>query len=77
MVSSVDVHPHESVERDAEQLLLLVTHELNNEQRNAKVWQRLPGLDVVHLSLHQRQVLDVGMRLQDTLNQLEQTVHSR
>ena len=71
VVAELDGHPHEAVEGDAHQLVFLLAVEPDDEERDAVVRQRLPGLDEVHLRLHQVQVLDVGVRFQDFLTQLK------
>jgi hypothetical protein len=65
VVAGRQVHLHDAVVRHPQQLLLLVPHELDHEQRYPEVGQRLPRFDVVHLGLDQRQVLDVRVGLQD------------
>ena len=66
-VAAAEVHPHEPVEGDAEQLLPLGLEELHHEVGDAELRQRLPRLDVVHLGLDQVAVGDVGVRLQNPL----------
>lgn len=70
MIAGRDVHPHQPVVSDAQKLVFFVAHELDDEQRDAKFGERLPRFDVVHLCLHQRQVLEVRVRLEYALNQL-------
>lgn len=70
MIAGRDIHAHQSVVRDAQQLLLLVAHELDHEQGDAELGQRLPRFDVVHLGFHQGEVLEVGVRLEYALDQL-------
>jgi hypothetical protein len=71
MISRSHLHAHEPVESHAEQLLLLVAHEFDDEQGNSVFGQRLPGFDVMHFGLNQIQVLDIGVRLQNALHQLK------
>lgn len=70
MIAGRDVHAHQTVVRYAQQLFFLVTHELDNEQGDAELGQRLPCFDVVHLGLHQRQFLEVGVCFKYALDQL-------
>ena len=70
MVALSQGHSHDLVGGDAQQLVLLLTMESDNEEGDAVIQQRLPRLDKVHLGLDQVQVLDVGVRLEDSLPQL-------
>jgi len=70
VIAGRDVHAHQTVVRYAQQLFFLVAHELDDEQRDAELGQRLPRFDVVHLGLHQSQFLEVGVRFEYALDQL-------
>ncbi len=73
VVPGAQVHAHEPVGRDAQQLvplLLLEAVEPDDEEGDAVVGQGLPGTDVVHLCLAQAQVLDVGVSFHDPGHQL-------
>lgn len=71
VVARVDVHLHDAVVRHAQELFLFAVHELDHEQRDSVVGQQLPRLDVVHLSVDQRQVFHVGVGFQYPLRQLK------
>jgi hypothetical protein len=71
VISGINVHPHDSIEGNPEQLILLLTRELDHEERETKVRERLPGPDVIHLSFNQITVLDVRMGFQNPLRQLQ------
>lgn len=64
MIATADVHLHDAVVGDAQQASFLVSVEFNDEERHAVLGQALPGLDVVQLGVDQRQIFDVGVRVQ-------------
>ncbi len=72
MISVVEGHPHDFVACNAEELLLLLPVELDHKEGDSIVWERLPGLDEVHLGLEQVQILDVGVSLQNALAELQE-----
>ena len=71
VISGVESHPHDLVGRHAQQLVLLLAVEPHDEEGDAVVRQRLPGLNEVHLSLHQVQILHVRVGFQDLLTKLK------
>jgi len=70
VIAGVEVHAHDAVVGHAQQLLLLVSVELDDEESYTEIGQGLPGLDVLHLGLHQGQLLNIGMGLQNPLHRL-------
>ncbi len=71
MISGIESHSHDLVGGHAQQLVLLLAVEPYDKEGDAVVRQRLPGLDEVHLSLNQVQVLDVCVSFQDLLAKLK------
>ena len=70
VVPRVEVHLHYPVEGHAQELLLFLAHLLHQEEGEAEFWQRLPGSDELHLRLHQTELLDVSVGLQNARHAL-------
>lgn len=67
MIARVHVHFHDAIVGDAQQFLLFAIAEFDDEQRDSKIGQRLPRFNVVHFGVDQRQIFDVGVRLENAV----------
>lgn len=70
VVARIQIHLHDPVVGHSQQLLLLMSIELDDKQRHSKLGQTLPRLDKLHFSVHLWQVLDIGVCLEDPLHGL-------
>lgn len=68
VVASIQIHLHDPVVGHSQQLLLLMSIELDDKQRHSKLGQTLPRLYKLHFSVHLWQVLDIGVCLEDPLH---------